>query len=169
MQNDATTISHDSKGVDPLGTDNVADRIEMILQLTGELCGLIEAETTHLEHHRPSELSQSEAKKAQLSALYAREMRAISARPELLHGATSAQKQSLQESAENFRATVANHTRRLVHARVVTEALVVAVGEELNKRRNPATRYAKPYGKSGALNSASMRPATIAFSHDRSI
>lgn len=169
MQNDSASFASDSQGIDPLGTDNLADRIENILQLTGELTALIELETSHLKQHRPSELSHSEMKKTKLSSLYAREMRAIGARPELLHGASAAQKKILRSTTEALHATVANHTRRLVQMRSVTEALVVAVGEELTKRRNPETRYARRYGQAGVLDSASARPATSAFSHDRSI
>ncbi len=147
---------------DPLGTSNLADRIEIILTLTSQLSELIEAETEQLRLHRPAMLRHTEEKKAQLSTLYARQMRAIQARPELLQGTTPAQKQALRTAAEKFQATVTNNARRLVRTNAVTKALIVAIGEELTKRRAPTTRYgASGHGKAGK--------STLAFSHDRSI
>ena len=148
--------------VDPLGTDNLAQRVEVILSLTSQLAALIELETAQLEQHRPSQLRHTEEKKAQLSTLYARQMRAIQTRPQLLLGMTEAQKQALRQTAEKFQGIVADNARRLVRASAVTKALVVAIGEELHIRRQPSARY-------GASGNGKAARATVAFSHDRSI
>lgn len=147
---------------DPLGTSSLGDRVEIILTLTRQLSELIGEETEQLKARRPSNLRHTEERKFQLSTLYAREMRAIQARPQLLHGVSAAQKQALRTAAEKFQEAVTGHARRLVRTSAVTKALVVAIGEELTKRRQPATRY-------GASGSGKTTHSTMAFSHDRSI
>lgn len=169
MSKDSANLPFSPTGVDPLGTGNLTQRIHLILELTQELTGLIESETALLKKHRPSELRLTEVKKSKLSSLYAREMRAIQARPQLLQGATHEQKQSLHRAAEDFQAIMLTHTRRLVHTRAVTESLVIAIGEELSNRRSPATRYQPPHARKAATHHLNATPAAIAFSHDTSI
>ena len=153
--------------IDPLGTTTVAERVQAILALTQQLTGLINAETALLKSRRGSALRESEEEKRRLSALYAREMRAIKARPELLAGATARQKEQLRTVASAFRACIATHVRTLARVRAVTEGMVVAIGEELSKRQNPQTSYKRPgdaaHAKSGAM------PSAPAFGFDRNV
>lgn len=153
--------------VDPLGTTNLADRIQAILSLTTQLMALITAETSMLKSRRGSSLRETEAEKRRLSALYAREMRSIRARPELLAGATPRQQEALRAASSAFRACVATHVRTLARIRAVSEAMVVAVGEELSLRQQPVTSYKRPGGPT--LNKGSSMVSAPAFGFDHSV
>lgn len=153
--------------VDPLGTTNLRDRIQAILSLTTQLTALITAETNMLKSRRGSSLRETEDEKRRLSALYAREMRAIKARPELLAGATPKQKEILRTASSAFRACIATHVRTLARVRAVTEAMVVAIGEELSLRQQPVTSYKRPGAP--ALNRSSSTLSAPAFGFDHSV
>ncbi len=151
--------------VDPLGTTSLDDRVNAILTLTKQLTALINSETSLLKAHRASVLRETEAEKARLSSLYAREMRAIQARPELLKGISAKQKQTLHTASAAFKNCVVAHVRTLARIRSVSEGLVVAIGEELNRMRTPVTNYKGP---NAAMFTKKAAPAP-AFGFDRSI
>lgn len=130
--------------VDPLGAGSTSERVEMIQLLTDDLSELLETETALIEAHQSSRLRETEEKKARLSGLYAREMRAISARPELLQGISATQKQGLHSAASTFDTILHKHARALSRSRAVTEGLVRAIGDEVARLRQPVTSYARP-------------------------
>lgn len=156
-----------ASAVDPLGAASTDERVHAILTLTQRLTNLITAETDLLKKHRAAALRGTEAEKNQLSTLYAREMRAIQMRPELLAGATRKQKEMLRDSATAFKACVTKHVRTLARIRAVSEGLVVAIGEEMARMRQPVTTYSAPGRPS--IKSAALVPQAPAFGFDRSI
>lgn len=100
MQNPAMPMAMpQAVAVDPLGTTSVNERVNAILSLTHQLTGLITTETALLKSRRAAALRETEAEKSRLSGLYAREMRAIQMRPELLAGATVKQTEMLQAAS----------------------------------------------------------------------
>lgn len=159
--------AHEPVAVDPLGATNINDRVSAILSLTQQLTSLIAAETDLLKSRRAAALRETEAEKTRLSSLYAREMRAIQARPELLAGASSKQKEMLKAASGAFRACMVTHVRTLARIRAVSESLVVAIGEELSRLRKPMTSYNGPTVP--AMKRAYPVPQSPAFGFDRSI
>ncbi len=166
MSNAALPVQ-ENMAVDPLGTATVDARVNAILSLTSQLTGLITLETALLKSRRAAALRETEAEKKRLSSLYAREMRAIKARPELLAGVNARQKDMLHSASVAFKACVVTHVRTLARIRAVSEGLVVAIGEELNRRRKPMTSYKGPNGP--AMNRAAGASYSPAFGFDRSI
>lgn len=157
----------DAVPVDPLGTASLNERVRAILNLTQELTRLLTLETNLLKTRRAAALRETEAEKNRLSALYAREMRAIQMRPELLAGASAEQKTMLKAASTEFRACVVKHVRTLSRIRAVSEGLVVAIGEELDRLRKPITSYKGP--GSPMMRNATAIPQSAAFGFDRSI
>ncbi|MEQ1889582.1 MAG: hypothetical protein ABL951_10445 [Alphaproteobacteria bacterium] len=166
MQNPAMPMPH-AVDVDPLGTTSVNERVNAILSLTHQLSSLITSETSLLKSRRAAALRETEAEKSRLSALYAREMRAIQMRPELLAGATGKQTEMLRAASVAFRACVVTHVRTLARIRSVSEGLIVAIGEELGRLRKPMTSYRGP--SMTMIKSISAVPQTPVFGFDRSI
>lgn len=153
---------------DPLGATSVNGRIAAILTLTQQLTGLLVKEMAMLKTRRASALRETEPEKRRLSVLYAKEMRAIQMRPELLAGATPTQKARLREAAVAFKACLMEHIRVLARSRAVREAMIVAVGEELNRMRQPPSGY--PRRANVTANSLSAgRPVSAAIALDRSV
>ncbi|MDP1671348.1 MAG: hypothetical protein Q8L63_04585 [Alphaproteobacteria bacterium] len=163
----AAMPAQESGAVDPLGTTTLDARVNAILSLTHQLTGLITSETTLLKTRRAATLRETETEKARLSSLYAREMRAIKARPELLAGISARQKKMLHAASVAFKACVVTHVRTLSRIRAVSESLVVAIGEELNRKHRPMTSYKGPNGPIMTRSSAASH--SPAFGFDRSI
>ncbi|MFZ5915232.1 MAG: hypothetical protein ACOY17_13515 [Pseudomonadota bacterium] len=163
-----TDTPSDMGAADPLGTTSISSRVAAILALTQQLTGLLAKEIGMLKTRRPSALRETETEKRRLSMLYAQEMRAIQMRPELLAGATPEQKARLREVADAFKACLAEHIRALTRSRVVREAMIVAVGEELNRRRQPPANYQRS-GNGPAKDVIANKPAVSAIAVDRSI
>lgn len=163
----AEAAQPEAAAVDPLGTTSLDARVNAILSLTQQLTKLISSENALLKNRRASVLRESEAEKTRLSTLYAREMRAIDARPQLLAGITARQRDALRTASEAFRACVVTHVRAIARIRAVSEGLVVAIGEELNRRSKPVTSYKGP--NQPAYNRAAASTPAQAFGFDRSI
>ena len=159
--------SSETAAVDPLGTSSVDERVRAILILTDRLTRIISSETALLKSRRPSALRETEAEKTRLSGLYAREMRAIKARPELLAGIGAQQKDMLHKASVAFKSCAATHVRTLARIRAVSESLIVAIGEELGRMRKPMTRYSGPSAP-GAHKPTAI-PHMPAFGFDRSV
>lgn len=152
-------------GSDPLGATNSDERVTQILALTEQLSALLEMENEFLKQRQINKLTTKEAEKSKLSKLYALEMRAIAARPELLAGITNEQRTSLKTAATSFRALTADHARRLAHAKAVTEGLVKAIGDEVAKSHQPSKGYS-PAGHQ-QITGRYSRPAALSL--DQSI
>ncbi len=166
MENQAMSLQ-EVVSIDPLGTTNVNERVRAILNLTRQLTDLILSETRLLKTRRAAALRETEAEKNRLSSLYAREMRAIQMRPELLAGASVEQKSMLKRVSTEFRASVVTQVRALARIRAVSEGLVVAIGEELDRMRTPMTSYKGPNGP--RMKNTAAIPQSAAFGFDRSI
>lgn len=166
MQQAATLPAQAGAALDPLGASSIPERVGMILSLTSDLSDILKVETALIESHQAGKLRDTEEEKTRLSSLYAREMRAIHARPELLKGMTEAQTQDLRTTATDFAQALREHARALSRSRAVTEGLVKAIGEEVGRLRQPVTRYAAP-----GVSPKPMTPQSVpaALSLDRSI
>ena len=156
-----TKDSQPANGSDPLGATNPDDRVTQILALTEQLSTLLETENEFLKQRQMIKLTTNEAQKSKLSKLYALEMRAIAARPELLAGITDEQRASLRTAATGFRALTADHARRLARAKAVTEGLVKAIGDEVAKSRQPSKSYS-PAGHR-KITGSYARPAALSL------
>ena len=163
----AALSTQETVAVDPLGTSTLEGRVNAILTLTRQLTDLITSENTLLRSRRAASLRETETEKTRLSSLYAREMRAIHARPELLAGINARQKEMLHSASVAFKACVVTHVRTLARIRAVSEGLVVAIGEELSRMHKPVTSYKGP--NAATLNRGAVTAPSPAFGFDRSI
>ena len=166
MQQATTLPAQPGAALDPLGADSIPERVAMILSLTSDLSEILKTETTLIQSHQAGKLRDTEEEKARLSTLYAREMRAINERPELLQGMTDAQTRELRSTATDFAQALREHARALSRSRAVTEGLVKAIGEEVGRIRQPVTRYAAP---GAAPRPMPPQSAPAALSMDRSV
>lgn len=163
----AASLLQETVAVDPLGTTSLEERVNAILTLTRQLTNLITSENASLRTRRAACLRETETEKNRLSTLYAREMRAIHARPELLAGINTKQKEILHSASSAFKACVVTQVRTLARMRAVSEGLVVAIGEELSRMRSPVTHYKGP--NASKLNKGPNTAHSPAFGFDRSI
>ncbi|KAF0172235.1 MAG: flagellar basal-body protein FlbY [Hyphomonadaceae bacterium] len=133
--------------------DDAADRAEQILLLTDRLMVIVEAETAALAAGRPARADAPESIELQrLANAYRLEMARIKDDPALISGAPRAVREQLQSVTAALQLRLDRYGLALGAAREVTEGLVRAMAEEVQRvRRGPQGygaqgTYAEPVG-----------------------
>ncbi len=148
-----------SRATEPAGGQAAAkERVAGLIDLVDRLGELVAAETDLLEQRRPLALADSEAEKSRLASAYAQQLREIKTDPALIGAAAQADKDRLRAAVARFNEVVEAHARKLVTVKSVTESMVRAVVEEVQKRDRPADGYSRDArlrpAASGAYGSA---------------
>lgn len=134
------------------------ERIARLIDLVEQLGELVAAETDLLQQRRPQALAESEAEKSRLASVYAQQLREIKADPAVIGCAARADKDRLRTAVTRFNEVMEAHARKLVTVKSVTESMVRAVVEEVQKRDRPADGYSRDArlrpAASGAYGSA---------------
>lgn len=120
--------------------DDAADRVAQIHLLTDRLAALVERETAALSAGRPASPESADAAELQrLANAYRLEMARIKDDPSLVSGAPRADRERLQTATSALQVRLDAYAIALGAAREVTEGLVRAMAEEVQRvRRGPA-------------------------------
>lgn len=123
-----------------LVAENAADRAEQLLLLTGRLMELVGNESAALAEGRPlADGAGPGDELRRLANAYRLEMARIRDDRSLLAGAPLALRQRLQDETGRLQVQLDAYMLRLAAVREVTEGLVMAVAEEVQRaRRGPA-------------------------------
>jgi hypothetical protein len=124
-----------------LSAQNGSDRARQLLALTLRLGDRLAHEIEVLEAHRPQDLHDRIEETRQLSNLYRLETARIKADPTLLGGMTPDDKSALRAATVVFQERLHRYEHAVNAAKTVTEGIIAAVAEDLNKIRNQATTY----------------------------
>lgn len=137
-----------------LVADDAADRAEQLLILTGRLMELVESESAALAEGRPLTDGGGGDELRRLANAYRLEMARIRDDRGLVAGAPLALRQRLQDETGRLQGRLDAYMRRLAAVREVTEGLVMAVAEEVQRaRRGPAGYGAQgTYAEPGAAS-----------------
>lgn len=133
--------------------DDAADRADQLLALTRRLAELVAAESADLAAGRVPE-SGDELRR--LANAYRLEMARIRDDRTLIAGAPLAMRQALQTETVALQTRLDRHLVALSAVREVTEGLVRAVAEEVQRARGPAT-----YGAQGARTEGAPTPVAL--------
>ncbi len=127
--------------------DDAADRAEQILLLTDRLMVIVEGETAALAAGKPARPDAPESVELQrLANAYRLEMARIKDDPSLISGAPRPVRERLQAKTAALQSRLDGYGLALGAAREVTEGLVRAMAEEVQRvRRGP-----QGYGAQGA-------------------
>jgi hypothetical protein len=131
----------------PISAETAADRVDQLILLTERLTSLVAIQAQAFEQHRPQDAAPLVEETSRLANLYRHESARIRARPELIAGASAAERRRLTRATEAFDAVLARQARALEAAKVVTEGLVRAIAEEVAAQRGKGA--ADGYGSSG--------------------
>ena len=140
-----------------IAATDAADRVEQLITLTERLTGLIALEAQAFEQRRPQDAARTLAETSKLANLYRHESARVRAHPQLVEGASLAQRTRLVQATEAFDAVLARQGRALAAAKTVTEGLVHAIASEVASQRAGAGSYgpgattAAPTGSSTAI------------------
>jgi len=120
--------------------DDAADRVGQIQLLTERLSAIVETETAALAAGKPaSPQTSSAAELHRLANAYRLEMARIKDDPSLVSGAPRADRERLQAATYALQVRLDAYATALGAAREVTEGLVRAMAEEVQRvRRGPA-------------------------------
>jgi hypothetical protein len=134
-------------------SEPIAAKAERLVAMTARLTQALEADIAALESGRARELKSLDPAIQQLSLVYGREAAALTLQAaQALPGEL---RSALTEGAKRLSGLLARHQRLLTRMRGVSEGMIRAVADELDRRRLSARPYsAKPAGKprsSGAM------------------
>ncbi len=124
-----------------LTAGNSAERARQLIALTNRLSQRLQRETAILEAHRPQDLYDGIEETRQLSNMYRHESARIKADPSLLAGLTPAERDALLAATESFQASLRRYEIAVNAAKTITEGIINAVAEDMNRRRALSATY----------------------------
>jgi hypothetical protein len=124
-----------------LTAGNSAERARQLIALTNRLSQRLQRETAILEAHRPQDLYDGIEETRQLSNMYRHESARIKADPSLLAGLTPAERSALLAATEAFQASLHRYEIAVNAAKTITEGIINAVAEDMNRRRALSATY----------------------------
>lgn len=130
----------------PLAASDPDDRVRQLTILTERLTGLMLQETEHLKARRIEEAGKIVEEKATLVKVYDSEMRVVSGNRALVTAARADALARLREKTAAFQAAAAEQTRLLTTLRAVTEGMVKAVADGVQRKRQTSSAYGQTGG-----------------------
>ena len=124
-----------------LSANSGSDRARQLLALTVRLGERLQRETEVLEAHRPQDLYSGIEETQSLSNLYRHESARIKKDPSLLDGMTPPEKLALRKATEIFQERLHRYELAVNAAKIVTEGVIAAVAEDLNRMRASHMTY----------------------------
>jgi hypothetical protein len=118
-----------------------SERARQLIALTQRLSERLQRETALLEAHRPQDICEGIEETRKLSNLYRHESARIKADPSLLAGLTARETAALTAATEAFQAHLQRYELAVKAAKTVTEGIITAVAEDLNRQRSAAATY----------------------------
>ncbi|MDX2233643.1 MAG: flagellar basal-body protein FlbY [Hyphomonadaceae bacterium] len=133
--------------------DDAADRAEQLLLLTGRLAALVDAEGAALAQGDPLSGAGAGDELRRLANAYRLEIARIKEDRTLIAAAPRHLRQRLQDETARLQARLETYSAALFAAREITEGLVRAVAEEVQRARNGPAGYGAQgaYAQGGAV------------------
>lgn len=112
-----------------------------LLKVISRLTVVLEREIDMLRAMKPAEVQTLHQDKLVLSAAYEAHIKALSERPELLDSMAPHLRGEVKDAVARFQVALAENERRLHAARDVTERVLRAIADELDRRRLDTRAY----------------------------
>jgi seryl-tRNA synthetase len=119
-------------------TDGLIDRV---ISITESLTDVISQENTLLKERRARDTASLQAEKAKLTASYAQEMQTLKRQAQAVRQARPQSIERLRKVTDRFQETLALHVRLVSTLKNVTEKVLKAVSDEVDRRNNPVQTY----------------------------
>ena len=139
----------------PLPAPSPQSRARHLIAITARLSELMDQETALLKSRRAHAAKPLVEEKAKLSAVYAREIRAIARNRSLIDGLAPDLREELKAATRAFEEKTAAQKALIGRIRRVTEGVIKAIADEAAKKDAAQTGY-------GALG-ASVAPAQMGY------
>jgi hypothetical protein len=136
--------------------ENNTGSLLTLISLTRQLTRIILEENSLLETRRPREAAHLNDEKERLKTAYEQELMAIHKIGGLTAIPDAPMLRQLKAETRLFNEVLDTHKRILVRLRTVTESMVKAIGDEVNRINNPV----QSYGINAAIALRPNRPPT---------
>lgn len=155
VETNASMTAADAAALSP------TERVERLIDLTERLGGVIGKENELITTRRAREIAPYQAEKTRLAAAYAEEIRAIAADRNRYRGASERLIAKLKQLTREFEDKAAHQRALIDGVKRVSEGLIKAVAEEVQKSAPSGAAY-------GASAQASHNPAVTSLTRSRS-
>jgi hypothetical protein len=115
--------------------------VEQLIALTEKLAEQIALDTRAFETRRPFEAAARVEETGRLANIYRHEAARARQDPRVLAAASSQQRERLKRASERFEAALSHHGRALHAAKTITEGIVHAIAEEMDRSRKAVAGY----------------------------
>lgn len=122
---------------------NARNPVLTLISLTRRLMEVVAAENTVLHERRPQDARPLIEEKGRLATAYAQEMDIIRKNGGARSFGNADQLRELKRETSLFNKVLEEHSRLINRARIVTEGMLKAVGDEVAKRNRPPQGYGK--------------------------
>ncbi len=119
----------------------VGARLSQLIDLVENLGEIVAGETEVLATRRPRSLADTRSEKERLAAAFEYELRQIKANPGWAGAADPAAVGRLKAAIVTFDAIMRRHARCLVTVKSISEGMIQAIAEEVQRKRQPVTGY----------------------------
>lgn len=130
--------------------------LSMPIALSKRLSEILETENEMLRTRRPREIAQLQEEKSQLALRFSREMDTLRNNSNLLENAAESERNELRESSQRFQDALKENQRLLFATKSVTEGIIRAVANEVEKVGSRAAGY----NKRASMNKVSANKPT---------
>ena len=135
---------------------------ERALAVAGRLADILESENEALRANRQNVLARTIDVKSELAEAYQNEMDELRRHPEIVKSCPPQQLAALRDAGVRLNKELENHRRLVVAARTVTERMLKAVADEVNKARKPVRGYDRT-ANFASRNAIGSKPAALAY------
>ena len=140
-----------------------SNQVTNFLKTTTRLIDVLEREIAMLRSMKPVEIQSLQQDKIVLSAAYEAQVKSLKADPQILQSVSPEQRANLKGVIARFQATLMQNERGLRAARDVSESVLRAIADELDKRQNDNKGYAPVNTLTGGTRGAARQPLSVAF------
>ncbi len=134
--------------------------LAMPIAISRRLSEILETENELLRTRSPREIAQLQEEKSQLAGRFSSEMNTLRNNPNLVENATDAERSELRQGAQRFQVALKENQRLLFATKTVTEGIIRAVANEVERANNRAAGYNK---RAGLNTVARNKPTSIAL------
>ena len=133
------------------------------LKIMTRLMAVLEREIEMLRAMNPKEIQSLQQDKIVLSAAYESQIKAFKADPEILQSVSPGLRADLNAVIERFHAALTENERGLRAAREVSERILRAIADELEKRQNENKGYTPAGPLPGGARGRASQPLSVAY------
>ncbi|HAH11494.1 MAG TPA: hypothetical protein DCL54_18500 [Alphaproteobacteria bacterium] len=125
-------------------------QISDVIGLSDQLMALLNSETEALRKGNSAPLTENEAQKSRLMALYQREFGALRTVPDIARTLNPHVRDALSKATARLQSALKEQSQLIARRKHVTEGIIQAVAKSVASKRQGASPYQRPIGAQGA-------------------